>query len=264
MARKPETSGSTAVPFAYLERLDPRARLVVAAAWAVAIVISGPTCLVALAFAFTVALGCLGMSGMSSRTIAARLATLNLLILLLFVMLPLTTPGVAIIAIGPIAFSREGLLLATAIALKGNAIVMMLLALLASMEPATLGHALSHLRVPKKLTVLLLLTIRYLDVLRQEYSRLSTAMKARAFRPGMNRHTYRTYGYLVGMLLVRGFERSNRIIAAMKCRGFRGEFFLFDHFAFSRRDGTFILAAMLLLGVVFLLQWPLLDWPWVD
>ena len=61
-------------------------------------------------------------------------------------------------------------------------------------------------------------------------------MKMRGFRPRMNWHTYRTYGYLVGMLLVRSLERSERIVAAMKCRGFRGRFYLLDHFAFSSAD----------------------------
>jgi cobalt/nickel transport system permease protein len=68
-------------------------------------------------------------------------------------------------------------------------------------------------------------------------------MKVRAFRPRMDRHTYRTYGYLVGMLLVRSLERSERIVAAMKCRGFRGRFYLLEHFAFSRRDAWFAVAA---------------------
>ena len=48
----------------------------------------------------------------------------------------------------------------------------------------------------------------------------------------MNGHSYRTFGYLVGMLLVRSFDRSERVLAAMKCRGFRGQYWLLDHFSF--------------------------------
>ena len=82
-----------------------------------------------------------------------------------------------------------------------------------------LGHALGHLHVPRKLAHLLLFTVRYLDVLDREYRRLRAAMKVRSFRPRMSLHTYRAYGYLVGMLLVRSFDRSERMLAAMKCRG---------------------------------------------
>ena len=80
-------------------------------------------------------------------------------------------------------------------------------------------------------------------------------MKLRGFRPRMDRHTYRAYGYLVGMLLVRSLDRSDRIVAAMKCRGFRGRFYLLDHFAFSVRDALFGAASMVVLLVLAWAEW---------
>ena len=174
---------------------------------------------------------------------------------MLVLLLPLTTPGTAAVEIGPLEFSHQGFRSAAAIALKGNAIVLALLVLLGSMDATTLGHALSHLRVPDKLTHLLLLTVRYLDVLHREYLRLRCAMKVRGFRPRMDRHTYRSYGYLVGMLLVRSLDRSERITAAMKCRGFRGRFYMLDHFALSTGDLPFCLASAGLLAVLAWMQW---------
>ncbi len=160
--------------------------------------------------------------------------------------------GHDVLALGALQFSREGLQLAVTVALKGNAVVLTLVVLLGTMDAVTLGHALRHLRVPEKLIHLMLFTVRYLDVLHREYLRLRAAMKMRGFRPGLDRHTYRTFGYLVGMLLVRSLDRAERIAAAMKCRGFRGHFFMLDHFAFSRRDVPFCIAwsALLLLLVL--------------
>ena len=66
----------------------------------------------------------------------------------------------------------------------------------------------------------MLFMVRYFDVLGREYARLRAAMRVRCFRPAMNGHSYRMFGYLVGMLLVRSFDRSERVLAAMKCRGF--------------------------------------------
>jgi cobalt/nickel transport system permease protein len=78
----------------------------------------------------------------------------------------------------------------------------------------------------------------------------------RGFRPGVNRHTYRSFGYLAGMLLVRSLDRSERIVAAMKCRGFRGRFYLLDHFAFSpARDVPFGIAATLAVLALAWLEW---------
>ena len=49
---------------------------------------------------------------------------------------------------------------------------------------------------------------------------------------------------LVGMLLVKSFDRADRIVAAMKCRGFRGRFYVLHHFAFARRDLLFGVASL--------------------
>jgi cobalt/nickel transport system permease protein len=126
---------------------------------------------------------------------------------------------------------------------------------LGTLDAVVLVHALSHLRLPDKLTQLLLFTVRYIDVLHGEYVRLSAAMKVRGFRPRVDRHTYRSYGHLLGMLLVRSLDRAERVVDAMKCRGFRGHFHLFGHFHFTRRDMPFCLAAATVLLALVLVQW---------
>jgi cobalt/nickel transport system permease protein len=239
---------------AYLGRVDPRLRVV--AAVALAVVIAAAHQFVVLGIALGATLVGLAMSGIAPGVILRRLLPLETLMLLLVALLPLSTPGAPWVEIGPLALSREGFLLGARIALKGNAIVLGLLALLGNMDATVLGHALSHLRVPDKLAHLLLFTVRYLDVLGRESARLRAAMKVRGFRPRMNLHTYRSLGYLVGMLLVRSFDRAERIMAAMKCRGFRGHFHLLDHFAFSpRRDLPFSVALLALAVVLLVLEW---------
>jgi cobalt/nickel transport system permease protein len=191
-----------------------------------------------------------GLAGIKARAALARLAPLNLFMLLVLLIVPLGTHGTPLATFGNWEYSQEGLRLAAAVALKGNAIVLAIMALVASMDVIVLGHALHHLGVPEKLVHLMLFSVRYFDVLRREYLRLAAALKVRGFRPRMNGHTYRAYGYLVGMLLVRSLDRSERIVAAMKCRGFRGRFYLLDHFAFSRRDACFAIISAVLVVVL--------------
>ncbi len=62
------------------------------------------------------------------------------------------------------------------------------------------------------------------------------AMKMRGFKPKTNMHTYRAYSYLVGMLLIRSFNRSKRILQAMKCRGFKRRFYILHHYEMKRYD----------------------------
>lgn len=184
-----------------------------------------------------------------------RLAGLNLFMVVLWVFLPVTTPGTAIREIGPLAITGEGVRSAALVTLKGNVIVLVYTALLSTIEIAHLGHAMSHLRVPDKLTHLFLFTVRYVDVLHHEYQRLAAAMKVRAFRPGMNMHSYRSIGYMVAMLLVGSFDRSERILAAMKCRGFDGRYHLLTHFVATRRDLVFCMSAAAVTAGIICLEW---------
>ena len=98
-------------------------------------------------------------------------------------------------------------------------------------------------------------TVRYLDVLHHELDRLRRAMAVRCFRPRMNRHTYRSVGYLVGMLLVKSFDRSERIVAAMKCRGFQGRFYVAGPLALTALDAAFAAAVAAAVGLLGYLQW---------
>lgn len=196
----------------------------------------------ALAVAAGVAL--VAMARISPGDLFRRLLPLEILLAVLMVLLPWP------------AYSHEGILLATVIALKANAAMLAVTALIGTMDAVTLGHALAHFHVPQKLTRLLLFMVRYFDVLGREYARLRAAMRLRCFRPAMNGHTYRAFGYLVGMLLVRSFDRSDRVLAAMKCRGFRGRYYLLDHFNFvPRRDGPFYAAMALLAAVLVGVEW---------
>jgi cobalt/nickel transport system permease protein len=229
----------------YIAGVDPRAKIIFAVTWTV--IVATAKGLPAMTFALAAGLALVAAARISPGDLLRRLLPVEVLLLILAVLLPFPT------------YSHESLRLAAVIALKANAAVLAVAALLGTMDAVTLGHALAHLYVPQRLAQLLLFMVRYFDVLSREYARLRTAMRVRCFRPRMNGHSYRTFGYLVGMLLVRSFDRSERVLAAMKCRGFRGRYYLLDHFAFvPRRDAPFC-AAMLLLAAVLLG----LEWKWI-
>lgn len=206
--------------------------------------------------ALAAALAAVGAAQLPIGEVKRRLVPMGLVMLLVVAFVPWAVRGEPLVQFGPWGYSREGVQLAGIVALKGIAIVLAVLALLGTMEITSLGHALRHLRVPEKGVHLLLLTVRYLGVLHREYLQLRVAMKARGFRLRMDVHTYRTIGHLVGMLLVRSLDRAERILAAMKCRGFRGHFYMLDHFAFSAaRDLPFGLASIVVLLAVAWVGW---------
>jgi len=249
-----EANGPDVLSSRYLDRVDPRARMLAAISLIGIVAVAGQ--FETLGAALIVALCCAVFSGSPRAVLLRRVVAINLVLLLVAGLLPLTTQGTPVAYLGPWQYTREGLLTAAAVVLKGNGIALAFFGLLGTLPAATLGHLLSHFYVPDKLVHLTVFTVRYLDVFGREYTRLRAAMRVRGFRPGVNRHTYRSFGYLAGMLLVRSLDRSERIVSAMRCRGFRGQFYLLDHFAFSpARDVPFSAAAALaVLGLAWL-EW---------
>ena len=236
-----------------IHRLDPRVRIITTLVLAafLAVMYRVPALVAGLAGGAAV----VALARLSPWRLLWHLLTVNFFVGFLWLTLPFSTPGAEMTRLGPLVASREGVHLAFIITLKSNAILLITTALLATMDVSRLGHALQHLRVPGKLIHILLFTVRYFGVLHREYHRLVTAMKVRCFRPRANRHTWRSYGYLVGMLLVNSLDRSERILAAMRCRGFRDRFYLLDHFALAMRDGVFLFLAAAFLALLGVLEW---------
>ena len=231
-----------------INRVDPRARIIATAAFAIAVVACAWIPALVFALAASIAM-MLAMHLPFGRTLK-RMAAMDTFIIFILVLLPFTMPGAPMFTLWGFTASWDGLFKAVAIALKANAIILMLMVLVGTMEPVTLGHALHTMRVPEALVHLLLFTVRYIEVLHEEYLRIRQAMKARGFRPSNSLHTYKSFGYLVGMLLVRALERSERILGAMKCRGFTGTIPLLAEFHLTARDAGF---AAMMSGIVLLL-----------
>lgn len=153
-----------------------------------------------------------------------RLAGAELFVVLIVITLPFVVPGRVLFSLGPISASAEGFARAGLVAAKVSASVLILVTYLGGIEPVRLGAALRALRLPEALVQIFVLTARYLGLIRAEAGRLQEAMRARGFAPGSNRHSWRTYGNLMGMLLVRALDRGRRVEEAMRMRGPEGRF----------------------------------------
>lgn len=153
-----------------------------------------------------------------------RILQVETFVLLLFLTLPFAVAGTPVLTLGPLAASAEGLERAALIAVKVSAALLTIMVLVGTVEPARIGAGLHALKFPERIVQLYLMTVRYLSLIRAEAIRLHDAMRARAFAPRSNRHTWRSYGYLIGMLLVRALDRAARVEEAMRCRGAAGHY----------------------------------------
>jgi cobalt/nickel transport system permease protein len=236
-----------------IHHLDPRFRLVIAAAFSVLIAVSSRWAALIMGLFFSIILVLIGR--LPFKNVCGRLILVNGLILFLWLFVPFSFKGMPLFTIGTLTASREGIIYVTLLTLRSNTIVLVLISLLSTMPIFTLGRAMREIKVPDKLVLLFFFTYRYLHVIHLEYQRLLNALKIRGFQPKTSLHTYRTYAYLVGMLLVKSYDRSERIRKAMLCRGFRGIFHDMNEFSLKFHDFLMMSLMLLIVAGIALLQW---------
>jgi cobalt/nickel transport system permease protein len=233
--------------------VDPRVKIVYALLYSLVIALSDklPVALSGFFFASVFIV----LARLNIRHLLSRLLMVNVFILLLWLILPFSFPGNAILTINGLRMTEPGVLYSLLLTVKCNAIILVNIGLISTCGIFKLVHAFRHLGVPDKLIHLFFFLYRYAHVLMFEYAKLRDTLKIRGFKPSTSMHTYKTYGAIIGTLLLRGYERSEQIHKAMICRGFKGKYWLLDHFKATRKD--ILVAGMMLFGVIGLgvLQW---------
>ncbi|QGU32309.1 cobalt ECF transporter T component CbiQ [Thermochromatium tepidum] len=227
---------------------DPRLRVI--AVLAFALITVGLDHVISTSSALGLALGLALAAGLKARDLVRRLLALEGFMLIVLLTLPFTVPGQPWFDLGSLSASRAGRDLALMILFKANAVVLALITLVGTLDPVVLGQALGRLGVPDKLTHLLLMTARQIHLVHAEFVRLRQAMRARAFVPRTDWHTWRVYGWLMGMLLVRSLARAERVMDAMRCRGFHGRLYRLDTPRWRTGDTLGALGLALLLGAL--------------
>src|SRR5438128_818898 len=226
-----------------LGRWDARWKMaaLVPAAFLVALLRTLPCALLALAGAMLLVL----LGRLPPRWYLTRIGALALVLCVFVVWLPFFHAGPTTWQLGPLELSGEGLNLAALILVKGLTIVTLMLVLWATAPlDANLKYACA-LRFPCVVIHLCVLTYRYLLLLAEEMGRLRIALRVRGYRNRATLHSYRTVGHVAGTLLVRSYERAERVGQAMRCRGFDGEFRALAEFHTRGRDVAAFLIIML-------------------
>ena len=224
----------------FLHRADPRLKMVSCLTWAVVVAVLDY--LPALIMAAGMALVMAALARLQPGALIKRLMAVNAFFAFMWVFV-LFSKGRPLFEIGPLTASYEGLYLSLSITLKGNAIILAALALMATSPVFALFHGMQHLRMPTKLVQLFFFVYRYVHEISAEYRRLRQAMTARGFRAGTNRRTYRALANLIGALILRSTERADRVYASMLSRGFHGQFYALHHPHYHASD--FVLAGLI-------------------
>lgn len=219
-----------------IHRLDPRAKVLVTALFIITVVSFGRYELAALFPYFIFPVVMISMGNLPVGFLVKKVLLVIPFVLLIGIFNPLFDREV-LVRIGPVGVSG-GWLSCASIAVRslltlGSALILVVV----TGFPAICG-ALERMGMPQALAVQLHFLYRYIFVLTEEGARMVRARDLRSF--GTRGQGLRTFGSLVGHLLLRTWQRAERLHAAMLARGFNGEFHARKEFRFGAREFVFL------------------------
>lgn len=118
--------------------------------------------------------------------------------------------------------------------IKSILTVMCALILISTTGIEGIAFALRKLKVPKIFVLQLLLTYRYISLLIEEVASIWTAYSLRA--PGHKGINIHVWGSLLGQLLLRTYDRGERVYNGMVLRGFNGEYPYYNTIKLNKYD----------------------------
>ncbi len=164
------------------------------------------------------------------------------------------------ISIGDITLAR-GWLTFLSIVLKTSLAVLAALQLIACTGMERMLSGMHLLGMPRVLVMQISLTYRYITVLAEETGRLLTAYTLRS--SGKRGVRAAAWGSLAGMLLLRSFDRAQRVHQAMRLRGYSGYAPLPPGTRPGLRDAVFLACWLSWFVLIRLADLPLLLGRWM-
>ncbi len=135
-------------------------------------------------------------------------------------LLPFTGGSTMVLLPGPLALHQEGTRAALLIVCRFISIMTLSMVLSGTSPMLHIIRAMRSLGLPALLTDMMLFFWRYLHDIAGNLGRMQTAMRLRGFRARrLSRRTLTTLAALIGTLLIRSYEQSERVYRAMRLRG---------------------------------------------
>jgi cobalt/nickel transport system permease protein len=149
-----------------------------------------------------------------------------------------------------------GMLSFMALLVKCCLTVLAALLLLATTGMNKIAAAMQSLHIPQIFIMQLLLTYRYISVLMGETARVYHAYTLRA--PHQKGVSSKVWGSLIGLLLLRTYDRASRLYQAMKLRGFENQFFGINLDKLEKKDIIYLLGWTTFFIIVRFINIPML------
>ncbi|MBU5485736.1 cobalt ECF transporter T component CbiQ [Clostridium sp. MSJ-11] len=103
-----------------------------------------------------------------------------------------------------------------------NALFIMFIMFFSQPVPALL-NGLAHMKLPSSFISIIFLSWRYVFILSERLSQFYKSLKSRLFQPRFHKNSFKVYGEIMGGMLVKSIDTSEKVYRAMASRGFNGK-----------------------------------------
>lgn len=175
-----------------------------------------------------------------------RLKVVFLFLAPLLIIMPLTVEGEAIAQYHGIEITIEGLQYSSLIIIRALSAVTLVLIMLGTTRFDITIKALYMLRMPGTLIQMLMFTYRYIFVIMDEFQRMWKAMESKGFKLKANRYGLSVLGNIIGMLIIKSYDRAHRVYQSMIAKGYTGNPGTIVNFKMQAKDYAISLPMILI------------------
>jgi len=170
-----------------------------------------------------------GLSFVTSSYLSIFIAPLLLIILqrtfFLKTLKKLLFLNVFIVIMGLSAVINQDYEFALLIVLRANALLLFTLLIFSDKSLFDIATSLQTLKLPPKLIALFFFVGKFVIIIKNEFETTKKVMKIRNFKSKSNLFSYKIYANVIGMMIVKCFNRAEKLKYSMILRNFQGQIY---------------------------------------
>jgi cobalt/nickel transport system permease protein len=159
--------------------------------------------------------------------------------------------NIFIVMVSASAIINEDYELALLLFLRSNALLLFVLLIFYNKTLFDIATGMQTLRVPDKLSTLFFFVAKFVIIIKEEFAITKKAMRVRNFRAKTSIFSYKIYANVIGMMIVKCFERAQKLKNTMILRNFQGKIYQSKSEKFRTIDFVILLIVILSLSIQF-------------
>jgi len=159
--------------------------------------------------------------------------------------------NIFIVMVTASAIINEDYELALLLFLRSNALLLFVLLIFYNKTLFDIATGMQTLRVPDKLSSLFFFVAKFVIIIKEEFAITKKVMRVRNFRSKTSIFSYKIYANVIGMMIVKCFDRAQKLKNTMILRNFQGKIYQSKSEKFRTIDFVILLTVILSLSIQF-------------